>query len=211
MRTGRSRLSTGLAAIGAVLLVVGLVAWVWQSSTARPPDAPRVPATARASDPAASGTTSAAEPVLAERRPGAPRRVLIPDLGVRASVVPVQAPNDTLVPPSDPDQLGWWADGAAPGAARGSALVAGHTVHTGGGQLDDLERVRPGDRVRVRTSKGVIPYEVTSVKIYRKASLAKDSAELFRQNGSGRLVLITCEDWDGSKYLSNVVVIADPR
>jgi len=26
----------------------------------------------------------------------------------------------------------------------------------------------------------------------------------------GRLVLITCEDWDGERYLSNVVVTATP-
>jgi hypothetical protein len=26
----------------------------------------------------------------------------------------------------------------------------------------------------------------------------------------GRLVLVTCEDWNGARYLSNVVVIATP-
>jgi hypothetical protein len=26
----------------------------------------------------------------------------------------------------------------------------------------------------------------------------------------GRLVLVTCEDWDGTRYLSNVVVVATP-
>lgn len=27
---------------------------------------------------------------------------------------------------------------------------------------------------------------------------------------AGRLVLVTCEDWNGKEYLSNAVVIADP-
>jgi streptomycin 6-kinase len=34
--------------------------------------------------------------------------------------------------------------------------------------------------------------------------------ELFSQRVPGRLVLVTCEDWDGREYLSNVVVIAAP-
>ena len=33
---------------------------------------------------------------------------------------------------------------------------------------------------------------------------------MFSQDVPGRLVLITCEDWDGSRYLSNVVVTATP-
>ena len=116
-----------------------------------------------------------------------------------------------LIPPADPRTLGWWSDGALPGAVRGGALVTGHTVHTGGGQLDDLEQVRRGDQVRVRTDKGVIGYRVTQVRIYRKATLARDAQEVFSQTGPGRLVLVTCEDWDGSRYLSNVVVLADPQ
>jgi hypothetical protein len=33
---------------------------------------------------------------------------------------------------------------------------------------------------------------------------------VFSQDVPGRLVLITCEDWNGSVYLSNTVVLADP-
>jgi hypothetical protein len=33
---------------------------------------------------------------------------------------------------------------------------------------------------------------------------------LFSQEAPGRLVLITCEDWDGTAYRSNVVVTAQP-
>jgi LPXTG-site transpeptidase (sortase) family protein len=123
-------------------------------------------------------------------------------------VVPVHATDDTLIPPSDPTHLGWWADGALPGAARGSALVTGHTVHTGGGALDDLEQLRPGDAVVVRTDRGRIHYEVDRVRVYSKGRIARDAERLFSQKVAGRLVLITCEDWDGSRYLSNVVVTA---
>ena len=63
----------------------------------------------------------------------------------------------------------------------------------------------------MRTEKGLIGYRVTKVRIYRKATLAKDAQEVFSQTGPGGLVLITCEDWDGTKYLSNVVVYAEPQ
>jgi hypothetical protein len=40
--------------------------------------------------------------------------------------------------------------------------------------------------------------------------LAKRAAQLFDQSVRGRLVLVTCEDWNGTVYLSNVVVVALP-
>jgi len=52
---------------------------------------------------------------------------------------------------------------------------------------------------------------VTSVTTYRKKALAKQAAQLFNQSVPGRLVLVTCEDWDGTAYLSNAVVVAVPK
>ena len=65
------------------------------------------------------------------------------------------------------------------------------------------------DRVQVRTGKGAIGYAVSGVTIYRKASLARDAARVFSQTVPGRLVLITCEDWNGSGYDSNAIVFAE--
>lgn len=141
---------------------------------------------------------------------GVPRRLVVPRLAVDARVVPVRAAGGVLRAPADPQVLGWWRGGARPGAVRGSALVTGHTVSAGGGALDNLEKLRAGDRVRVRTTAGAVRYEVTRVTIYRRATLAKDSARVFDQSVGGRLVLVTCEDWNGTSYLSNVVVVAKP-
>jgi LPXTG-site transpeptidase (sortase) family protein len=143
-------------------------------------------------------------------KPGVPRRVVIERLGVHAPVLPISTVGDVLIPPSDPQQLGWWSAGARAGARWGSALVTGHTVHTGGGALDNLERLRPGDRIRVRTVRGTIAYDVRTVRTFRKGSVARHARRLFSQEVVGRLVLITCEDWDGIRYLSNVVVVARP-
>lgn len=194
-----------VAAVGLALVALGAALW-WAQATRTQ---------ALSADPGGRGadrpvTGTPAEPALAPREPGAPQRVRIPTLRVDAPVLPVRAPGRTLVPPSDPQRLGWWADGAKPGAATGSALVTGHTVHDGGGALDHLEDLVRGDRVVVRTDKSSIRYDVRRVRVYSKGSLAEHATRLFSQRVSGRLVLITCEDWDGERYLSNVVVIATP-
>jgi LPXTG-site transpeptidase (sortase) family protein len=164
-------------------------------------EAPRPPRTVRpAPTPGVTRTVS-----------GVPERLVVPRLGVDAPVVGIEAPGGVLLPPDDPQTLGWWQHGAEPGAERGSALITGHTVSVGGGAFDDLETLVAGDRVRVRTAAGAVDYEVTGVSIYRKARLAEDAARVFSQTVPGRLVLITCEDWNGSAYLSNAVVFAEPR
>ncbi|MET0914805.1 MAG: class F sortase [Jiangellaceae bacterium] len=136
--------------------------------------------------------------------------LVVPDLGVDAAVVPVTSAAGVLDPPPDPQVLGWWSGGAVPGAAVGSALVAGHTVHDGGGALDHLETVRRGALVRVTTVRGAIDYTVRSVHVLNKPTLAEEAPRLFSQQVDGRLVLVTCEDWDGTGYRSNVVVTAVP-
>jgi len=129
-------------------------------------------------------------------------------LQVSAPVVGIAAEQGSLTPPSNPQKLGWWSDGAQPGARLGSAVITGHTVHTGGGAFDNLNQLQPGDAVGVTTSRGQLSYRVTSVTTYRKQTLAKNAARVFDQTVPGRLVLITCEDWNGKVYLSNTVVIA---
>ena len=140
--------------------------------------------------------------------PGRPTRILVPKLGVSASVIGIAASGGALEPPSDPRVIGWWTEGAKPGSKTGSAVMTGHTVHTGGGAFDDLDQLTDGDTVLITTDKGTLRYRVDSVTTYRKQSLAKHAGEVFDQGVPGRLVLITCEDWNGSVYLSNEVVIA---
>ena len=155
------------------------------------------------------------EVVLAAAKPrpdpaaGVPTGIVVPKLGVDAPVVPIGVVDGVLLPPDDPQVLGWWAQGAKPGVLRGGALITGHTVHTGGGAFDDLDTLHKGDRVLIRTVRGTIEYDVTGVTIYRKGRLARDAERVFSQDGPGRLVLITCEDWNGTGYDSNAIVFAE--
>jgi len=149
-------------------------------------------------------------PVTKAPRPGEPQRISLPSLGVSAKVVGIQARGDSLTPPSDPRVVGWWSDGTRPGARTGSAVITGHTVQAGGGAFDDLETLRKGASIVVTTARGQLKYHVTAVATFRKQSLAEFAEKIFDQDLPGRLVLITCEDWNGEVYLSNVVVLAAP-
>lgn len=136
--------------------------------------------------------------------------MVVDRLSVRSEVVPISGQSGVLLPPSDPTTLGWWREGAVPGAVQGTAALTGHTVSTGGGAFDNLRRLVAGDRIAVRTRSGTIPYVVRSTRVLGTAALARRSHEIFRLDGPGRLVLITCSDYNGEVYLTNTVVTAEP-
>jgi LPXTG-site transpeptidase (sortase) family protein len=139
-------------------------------------------------------------------------RVRIPRIGVDAPVVAIQAnENRVLDPPRDPSVVGWWSDGAAPGETRGSAVMVGHTVRNkGGGVFDDMADLSRGDAIEVDRSDSTMSYRVKSIDVLSKEEVARNAEAIFAQTGAGRLVVITCDDWDGSVWRSNIVTIATP-
>lgn len=225
-RLRRGGLALTASALGLALVVGGVAVGAgWVGSDRPPPSGPaamearHAPAdrlvharAPRAQSPTPAPAVTKEKPSRRARLAGAgpPSRVVVPKLGIDVPVVGIDAPGGVLTPPDDPQVLGWWHAGAVPGARRGSALITGHTVSSGGGALDDLETLERGDRATVRTRHGSIDYRVGRVEIFRKARLAQEAARVFSQQVPGRLVLITCEDWNGTTYESNVVVTARP-
>jgi len=216
--TRRRRLTTLLLGTAAPALVVGglFLAGGGLEATA-PAPAPAVqaapPPAIRVAGPTGTPAPvpSAPPPAPAAATPGVrPEVVVVPALGVEAPVTPIRTVDGVLTPPPDPQQVGWWSGGARPGAGEGAAVMTGHTVHTGGGAFDDLETLSPGDRVLVRSGGEALAYRVGTVEVMGRDELARRSGEVFGPTGPGRLVLITCEDWDGTAYRSNVVVTAQP-
>ncbi|WP_292606029.1 class F sortase [Nocardioides sp. REDSEA-S30_B4] len=208
---GRSWLSGTLALVAASLVVLGLLWWWQQPGSSSDPSA-SVSSTPSSSSGSTGTPMRASTPPPAKRlpsRPGDPTRLSIPALDVDTEVDAVGTRRDVLVPPADPQRVGWWGGGAAPGEP-GRALLAGHTVHTGGGALDDLEMLEPGDRVVVGGEGSRTRWVVDSVRVLAKGELAREAERVFAQDGPPRLVLLTCEDWDGAAYRSNVVVVARP-
>ena len=189
----RGRLAVFTARLGSLstaLLVLcgGLVVGGWVLPSEEPPPRPAY----RSLDPA--------DPVL----------LLVPSVGIEAPVVPIALSEDLVLdPPRDVEAVGWWNRSAQPGSDTGSTVIAGHSVHTGGGALDPLREASRGAVVDVRTAAGTMRYLVTRKVVYDKDELAVNAVSVFGQEGGeGRLVLVSCTDWDGSAYASNVVVYA---
>ncbi|MFW6034145.1 MAG: class F sortase [bacterium] len=132
----------------------------------------------------------------------------IPEIGVEAPVVDLNSTEDrVLFPPRDPGLVGWWSQGAAPGDGEGSALLVGHSVSTGGGVFDEVDELAVGATIEVDN----LTYQVQSVEVMSKDDLSRRAEELFDQSvPGGRLVVVTCEDWDGQTWKSNAVAIATP-
>jgi sortase (surface protein transpeptidase) len=150
---------------------------------------------------------------------GEPVGLLIPSIDVNAKVVPIEMNRETRVlsPPADVREVGWWTRSAQPGAKAGQTLITGHSVRLGDGVLDRLGDVRRGATVQVYAAKSggkkakVASYLVQRVFVYSKKEVAAHSDDLFGQGyHPRRLVLVTCTDWDGKEYESNIIVYAQP-
>lgn len=210
-RTGSAREVT-LAGAAVVVLVLSLVLVV-----------PRLLSTAADEVPSAvpsSPSSQSWQPPAPSRAPrptrdpaaGPPMALDVPAVGLEARVVPIDiGAGQVLTPPADPTVVGWWAAGAAPGAAEGTVVLAGHTVRAGGGVFDDLAELDPGAVVEIRTARGVVTYLVESIEEYSREELADDATAVFSQSVGGRLVLVTCADYADGDYAGNLVVTALPH
>ncbi|MFJ2755628.1 sortase domain-bontaining protein [Nocardioides sp. NPDC087217] len=139
-----------------------------------------------------------------------PLQLMAPSIGVDAPVVPVGLVENTLTPPAEASAVGWWSGGARPGAAHGAMVLVGHTVLDGMGVFDDLPELTEGATLIVSTQDRAVRYTVTTVRTLSRAAFARWAPALSDSGGAARLVLVTCTDWDGSRYLSNAVVVARP-
>lgn len=152
-----------------------------------------------------------AEPEIQVEPLDGPYTVRIPRIGVDAPVISIHVNDDrVLVPPRELSVVGWWSEGAVPGAARGSAVLVGHSARAGGGVFDDVGELQPGDTIEVLGASDALSYAVESTEVLSKEDLARNAEEIFDQEGQGRLVVITCEDFDGTAWRSNIVTIASP-
>jgi LPXTG-site transpeptidase (sortase) family protein len=144
--------------------------------------------------------------------PAMPVRLVVPALKIKAPIQPIEVDSHAVLdPPRNPRDVGWWQRSARPGAKQGQTVLTGHTVHTGGGVMDDLAKLHRGQLVKVVTPKGTMTYRTTRVVTWSKGELARNAVAIFAQKRTDlRLVLITCSGWTGSYYTSNVVAFAKP-
>ena len=160
--------------------------------------------------------TTAARPVA---DPISPNRIVIPKLDVQAPIVRVgKTPDGELQIPLNPRSVGWWRDGAKPGAAVGTAILAGHINYAGvTGAMAALGKLNPGDEVDVYGRQNAdrrheVRFTVTGVRTYHKTRLPYQ--QIFDQKSVGRIVIVTCGgpfDASTGNYRDNIVVFAVPR
>ena len=186
-------------------------------SSAGPLDAPDLAARSPAGEPNAPGERVPRSPAtLPARAPEVAQavRLTAPTVRIDLPVRPVGVARDRqMALPADPAVLGWYRYGPAPGAGRGSVVVAGHldSRRYGLGPLVRLRNVQVGDRVVITRDDGTRrAYLVRSLRRYDRQALP---AEVFSRTGAERLRIVTC----GGAYLpelggyqQNLVVTAVP-
>ncbi len=199
------------AALGLVAVLVAVLVVVGRDTSG--PGHPG-PAASAAPSPSVVPSSALRKKGRATRGSAAqPDALIVPAIDLAARVVPIEVtPAGVLDPPADVSEVGWWQRSAEPGARNGQTVLTGHTVHTGGGSMDDLGQLRSGQTVRVRADGEVVRYRVERVVTWTKTRLSEKAVDIFSQDRQrGRLVLITCTDWNGVDYDSNVVAFAAPR
>jgi LPXTG-site transpeptidase (sortase) family protein len=214
---GPARFAAGLA-LAAVLATIAITATRGPAEDpgAETPSAQTAPATPTATPTPTPPVPQSEVPLdpadsQAEAITG-PYTLRIPRIGVDAPIVPIHSTQDrVLLPPRDPGIAGWWSEGAAPGTPHGSAVLVGHTVrNNGGGIFDHVGTLRSGDTIEVQGTDSTLTYQVQSVHTLSKNQVARDAEHIFTQTGPGRLVLITCDNWNGTTWQSNIITIAAP-
>jgi hypothetical protein len=203
-RPGVLRLAAGVT--GVLLLAIGGWFVVRQQSAPQfeaagelPVDLATAPATPGAAGSSADPSTGAGAGAMVDAS-FAPQRLQVPKLDVDAPIQPVGVESTgNLVIPDDPQVIGWWSGGAAPGSPVGTVLMA------------RLAQTPIGAQVTVRGSAGSQTYQIAARRRYFKGDLPW--RQLFNQGMQPRLVLVTCGgefDYRTRHYTDNIVVVATP-
>lgn len=144
-----------------------------------------------------------------------PTSVALPRLGIRAPIASaaIDLKTGALGVPKNIDRVGWWRDGAAPGAGAGTILLAGHvdSAKRGAGAFYALKSARRGDTIELRSDDGKTRrWRVSAMQRVRKSALPE---RIFTRTGERRLVLVTCGgpfNEATGHYRDNIVVTATP-
>ncbi|MDQ6661943.1 MAG: class F sortase [Chloroflexota bacterium] len=140
-----------------------------------------------------------------------PARLLIPSIGVNASVETVGfLPNGNLgtAVRSPWDNVGWDGNGPPPGE-KGSAVIDGHLDRPGGypAVFWKLDTIHVGDSVEIVDTQGhTLHFKVTRTAQYRPEDAPLQ--EIFGNNQDRYLNLITCAgDWIASQHQTTLRLV----
>lgn len=212
---GRHGLPWRAAGSVVVLLALagfGLIGAAFTEGPTAPP--PQPPPLAESPVGAAASSPEVAQPAPSGRPRSAPSQIVIPRIGVHASIMKIGTnPDGTVeVPPLDQAQLaGWYEPGASPGEV-GNAVVVGHvdSAELGPAVFFSLGDLRPGDTVGVVREDGEqVDFTVESVKAYPKTEFPTEL--VYGPTDQIALRVVTCGgvfDEAAGDYPDNIVVFA---
>ena len=186
-----------------------------------PPVNPPQPAPAQPESPAPAAPAGPAAIPNIPVRPAAPAAVSAAPAPVSLSVAgtPINMPvvpvgvsdGGAMEIPDAFDLAGWYRFGPAPGAAAGTAVIAGHIdTKSDNAPFSALKSVAAGTLVQVgREDAPALNYRVVSVELMAKDRF--DGSSVFRRSGPHELKVITCGGkWldERMDYSDNVIVTA---
>jgi len=145
--------------------------------------------------------------------PSEPRRLTIPSIGVKASILQVGRARDGSVdvpPLTRHNEAGWFGQGPTPGQF-GPALIVGHAdTRRGPSVFYNLGKLKPGQKIEVlRADDSVAVFQINSVERFSKQKLP--IKRVYGDYSRPSLRLMTCGGrWLGGErgYSDNVVVFA---
>lgn len=152
-------------------------------------------------------------PVASAPAAALPSRVVLPTVGVDASVGATGiGPKGELAVPDVFDQAFWFEGSAVPGEPGVSVLVGHLDDESGPAVFYRLELLKPGEEILIPRSDGATArYTVTEVKVFPKGRFPTE--RVFGASAGPGLRLITCIgrfDRRRKTYLDNLVVFAAP-
>ncbi|MEA3552016.1 class F sortase [Pseudarthrobacter sp. C1] len=152
----------------------------------------------------ATPESTAAEP--------SPVSLTVAGTSIDMPVVPVGvAEGGAMEIPDAFDRAGWYRFGPAPGAAAGTAVIAGHIdTKSDTAPFSQLKTVAAGTLVQVgRQGAPALNYRVVGVELMAKDRF--DGSSVFRRSGPHELKVVTCGgEWldERMDYSDNVIVTA---
>lgn len=147
--------------------------------------------------------------------PLTPQRIRVESLGIDMPIESVGLGADGAMElPANPAVAAWYRYGPSPTSPTGATVVAAHvdSLVYDLGPFARLATARAGTEIVVTTEDGVDRrYALESIQTVDKADVPWVS--IFDRSGPARLTLVTCGgefDYDARRYLSNVIVTAQP-
>lgn len=212
----RNRVIAIVAAVIAVVLIVGIGLWI-----ARPKEEPSA-GTSPSPSPSQTDTSPSTEPASPD--PASPSASGMECTTATAGFVPVRYTiegsmdvDETVIsvgvdesgnigapPPAEKRTAAWWEDGPAPGSDAGKVVLSIHTYRNGGALGNEMyeggqSQLKDGDIIKMYSESGEVAcYKFNEAKKVFVDEYDPDSDVMIDFEGDPKVAIIICWDFDAT-------------